>query len=190
MAESLPEFLRSVRNALETAGVPYMLVGSVASAAYGMIRATQDIDIVIDPSPRSLDRLLAEFPTRDFHVSAAAAREALAKGGTFRIMPVDALWKLDMIIRCMTPHGIEEFSRRRQMEIAGMEFDVATAEDTIIARLSWVAPGGSARQVDDVRGILAAQRGMLDEAYLARWIAVLELDELWKRSTDEFPPPE
>ena len=165
-----------------------MLAGSVASAAYGLIRATQDIDIVIDPSPRSLDRLLAEFPERDFYVSASAAHEALTRGGMFNIIPLDGLWKLDLIIRRMTPHGIEEFSRRRQIEIEGVPFDVATAEDTIIAKLSWAALGGSARQVEDVRGILVAQRGMLDDAYLARWITALELDALWQRASDALPP--
>ena len=76
MAESLQTFLRYVRAAFETAGVPYMLAGSVASAAYGHIRATQDIDIVIDPSPRSLDRFLAEFPERRARYSGGATRPA------------------------------------------------------------------------------------------------------------------
>ncbi len=185
MADSLQEFLRHVRTAFEIAGVPYMLAGSVASAAYGVIRATQDIDIVIDPSPRSLDRLLAEFPERDFYVSASAARAALASGGMFNIIPLDGLWKLDLIIRRTTPHGIEEFSRRRQIDIAGVTFDVATAEDTIIAKLSWAALGGSARQLEDVRGIVAAQEGLLDTAYLQRWIAALQLEALWQRATND-----
>lgn len=182
MADSLQDFLQSVRTAFARAGVPHMLAGSIASAAYGLIRATQDIDIVIDPSPVSLDRLLAEFPERDFYVSASAAHEALAKGGMFNIIPLDGLWKLDLIIRRMTPHGIEEFSRRRQIEVAGVLFDVATAEDTIIAKLSWAALSGSARQLEDVAGIVAAQQGLLDEPYLQRWIAALQLAELWRRA--------
>ena len=49
MADSLQDFLQVARRAFDAAGVPYMLAGSIASAAYGLIRATQDIDFVIDP---------------------------------------------------------------------------------------------------------------------------------------------
>jgi len=59
---SADDFLARVITALECAGVPYMLTGSYASAAYGTPRSTNDVDIVIAPSPDELRRLLREFP--------------------------------------------------------------------------------------------------------------------------------
>ena len=53
--------LRRVVDALEAAAIPYMLVGSFASTWHGAPRTTQDIDIVIDPTPDGLDRLLADL---------------------------------------------------------------------------------------------------------------------------------
>ncbi len=52
-------FLTRVVGALDGAGVPYMLAGSFASSHHGVPRATQDIDIVVDPTFASFDRFLS-----------------------------------------------------------------------------------------------------------------------------------
>jgi hypothetical protein len=44
-------------SALERHGVRYALIGSMAMAARGIVRATQDIDFFIDPSPENVARL-------------------------------------------------------------------------------------------------------------------------------------
>ena len=46
--------LREVITALEMTGIPHMLVGSFASTAYSSPRSTQDIDIVVNPTPEAL----------------------------------------------------------------------------------------------------------------------------------------
>ncbi len=52
-------FLARLIEALDRAGVPHMLAGSFASSLHGTPRATQDVDLVIDPTFQSLDPLLA-----------------------------------------------------------------------------------------------------------------------------------
>ena len=42
--------LRTVAAALDAAGIPFMLTGSVAAAWHGAGRATMDVDLVIDPT--------------------------------------------------------------------------------------------------------------------------------------------
>ena len=44
---------------LEAASIPYMVAGSHASSYHGQPRATQDVDLVIDPSPQQFDEFLA-----------------------------------------------------------------------------------------------------------------------------------
>jgi len=46
--------LGRVLDALDAVGIPYMIVGSFASGFHGEFRATQDADIVIDPTPEQL----------------------------------------------------------------------------------------------------------------------------------------
>jgi hypothetical protein len=42
--------LAVILRALEAAGIPYMVTGSLASSFHGVPRGTQDIDIVIAPT--------------------------------------------------------------------------------------------------------------------------------------------
>jgi len=49
-----------VADALEALGAPYLIGGSLASAAYGVVRATMDADLVADFA-QSMPRL---WPTR------------------------------------------------------------------------------------------------------------------------------
>jgi len=48
------DLLRHLVAVLERLDVPYMLVGSLASAAYGEPRMTQDIDVVVDPGEQQV----------------------------------------------------------------------------------------------------------------------------------------
>jgi hypothetical protein len=64
---------------------------------------------------------------------------------------------------------------------------VATAEDTILAKLEWYRMGGgvSERQWRDVLGVLKVQGERLDYAYLRRWAAQLSVADLLERALNE-----
>ena len=47
----------AVLSALARRGVRYVLIGSMAMAAQGLIRATRDMDVVVDPDPDNITRL-------------------------------------------------------------------------------------------------------------------------------------
>lgn len=68
------------------------------------------------------------------------------------------------------------------MRLLDTDTELASAEDTIIAKLEWAVAGSSERQIRDVAGILRAQAESLDRAYLDRWIMALHLDEAWQRA--------
>jgi hypothetical protein len=52
------DLLARMAALLEAAGIPYMLTGSFASTLFGAPRTTQDIDIVIEPTLGTLEKLL------------------------------------------------------------------------------------------------------------------------------------
>jgi hypothetical protein len=163
------------------AKVPFMIAGSFASTAHGLPRTTQDLDVVIDPPDSlALDSLTAALLNDEFYVDADTAKEALKHRTMFNAIDRSA-WKIDFILRKARPFSIEEFRRRTAIEILGVPVFVASAEDTIIAKLEWSKlSGGSERQRRDVDGILATMGGDLDRTYVERWVGELGLDAEWQ----------
>ena len=176
---SVEDVFVRVRAALEVAGVPHMLTGSFASSFHGAPRATQDIDIVIAPDRAQLLALIAQFPASAYYVSRDAAIEALERHGQFNVIDLTTGWKIDFIIRKPRAFSHEEFERRRPADLSGVEMDVASAEDVLLAKLEWAKRGGSARQIEDAAGIIRLQGDRLDTAYVQRWVMALGLQEQW-----------
>jgi hypothetical protein len=140
-------FLARVVGALNGAGVPYMLAGSFASSHHGVPRATQDIDIVADPTFDTLDRFLAALSGDDVYFDADVARDELRRRGQFNVIDGSTAWKVDIIFRKGRPFSRAEMSRRVAATVLGVDVFVATAEDTVLAKLEWAKLGESERQL-------------------------------------------
>jgi hypothetical protein len=179
---SQANLLAAIADRLETAGIPYMVVGSVASSYHGEPRTTLDIDIVIDPSSEALHRFVASLPTSDYYVDNNAVLEAYDRRTSFNVIESATGWKVDLLIRRERPFSRIEFGRRVVGSILGRPTPVATAEDTIIAKLEWSKAGESERQLHDAARILSAGATSLDRAYIARWIGELDLGDAWARA--------
>jgi hypothetical protein len=80
--------LRLVLGALAESDVPYMLVGSFASTVHGAPRTTQDIDLVIDPTPQSLSRFVALLESSTAYVGPDPL-EALERRDQFNVVDAD-----------------------------------------------------------------------------------------------------
>ena len=166
--------LRRVVDALEAAAIPYMLVGSFASTWHGAPRTTQDIDIVIDPTPDGLDRLLADLGADEVYVS-PSAHDTLAARDQFNVIDAAAGWKVDLIVRKDRAFSRTELSRRVPVRLLDVDTYAATAEDTILSKLEWAAASGSDRQLADAAAVIAVGGSRLDDAYLDHWAAELDI---------------
>ena len=181
-------FLR-LREALERAGVPYMLTGSFASSVHGVPRATHDVDVVIAPTREQLLALLDQFPDTEYYVSRDAALDALARRSQFNVVDFTSGWKIDLIVRKARDFSREEFDRRRAMDLDGVRLDVASPEDVLIAKLEWAKQCASERQLDDAAGVIRSQGEKLDIAYVERWVQALGLDDEWQRASNRAALP-
>jgi len=183
MSDETPSsLLRKVVDALEEHGIPYMVVGSFASTFHGEPRTTQDLDVVIDPTAESLQKLVDAFDPVEFYVDGDVARDALRRRTMFNVIEMATAWKVDLVIRRARPFSIEELTRRQRVMMFGVDVATATAEDTIIAKLEWAKLGGSDRQLDDVAGILRVRGASIDLAYVERWVSDLQLEAEWERA--------
>jgi hypothetical protein len=184
---SSSDFLARLVALLEAAAIRHMVAGSFASTFHGVARSTQDIDLVIDPTRDALDVLLASLDPDRYYADADTARDALRRRSQFNVIDMATAWKADLIIRKARPFSVEEFARRQPVELMGVRTYVATAEDSIIAKLEWAKQGDSSRQLRDVAGIVATRANTLDLAYIERWVKELAVEAEWLRARTAAP---
>lgn len=173
------DLVSDVVGRLKDAGVPHMLTGSVASSWYGEPRATQDLDVVIDPAPTALDQLIDGLLVDGWYVDRDVALSALRDRGQFNAIGPEA-FKVDFMIRHDRPFSRAEFGRRQPVELLGTRTFLPTVEDMVIAKLEWAQATDSERQLRDVQGMLAVAGPDIDLTYVDGWVERLGLAPAWE----------
>ncbi len=173
-------FAVQIIERLEQAGIPYMITGSLSSGVYGEARSTNDIDIIIAPTPAQLDAFVASADPK-WYVSAEMARDALSDRGMFNVIDPFSGWKTDLIIRKDSPFNVQAFDRRVQVDFMDRKVYMVTPEDAILTKLEWARKTKSERQLRDVAGILRVSGDRLDRDYLARWARELGVSDLLQK---------
>lgn len=184
VSRGVEALLPRIVEVMNVAGVPFMIAGSFATMAHGATTDAHDLDIVIDPTPASLDRLLSSLPASSYHVDAKGAHEALRTHGLFHVVDLATAWGIDFIVLKDRAFSREELKRRVTMRLHGVDVFVASAEDTLLAELEWSHnEGGSETQRRNARGILTNAK--VDLAYVERWVGELGLVNEWALVRDE-----
>lgn len=88
-------------------------------------------------------------------------------------------WKVDFIIPPFEPFHLEEFDRRRIVDVGGFQVTVVSPEDVIVAKLLWAKAGESERQLEDAATVVRFQGSTLDLRYIDKWVRLLDLEEQW-----------
>ncbi len=149
---SVRPVFEKIRAVLEQAGIPYFVTGSFASSAHGVPRSTNDIDVVIAPTPDQLHVLLEQFPSENFAKDEGDAFNALAHHSSFQVIDYVTMWKVDFMIHQETPFDHSRFARRQVVDIAGVRLQTASAEDILLTKLWWAKVGESERQLNERLG--------------------------------------
>ena len=178
-------FLERLVTALDDAGIPYMVAGSLGSSFLGKFRTTNDADLIIAPTTEQLDRFLAALEV-DYYVDAETARGALRDRSMFNVIEFASGSKADLIVLKDRAFSREEFSRRRRMDVLGFPVWAATSEDLILSKLEWSKIGESERQFQDALGVAIVQAPHLDRDYLRRWAVELDVEDLLNRMIAEI----
>ena len=77
-------------SALDRAGIPHMLPGSFAAAFHGRPRATQGVDLVIEPDERSLREFIAMLPRSTTSTRTPQSRHStMSRNATSSTLPPD-----------------------------------------------------------------------------------------------------
>lgn len=179
--------LDPVVNAFKKIGVSYYLGGSVASSAYGIARATLDVDLVADLSVQHVNSL-TEMLKSDYYIDKEMILDAIKRHSSFNLIHLEIMLKVDIFIIKDRPYDGVAFQRKRKdtldEEQGAAEFYFASPEDIILNKLEWFQMGGkiSERQWHDVLGIMKVQRELMDKEYLRRWAAELGISDLLEQA--------
>jgi len=171
MIETLRDFVAKA-NAL---GIEYMVTGSFAMSAYGEVRFTRDIDIVLQISEGQA-KDFAQLFEGDYYVSEESIRRAILRRSIFNIINNKYGGKLDCIVMKDTEFARTSFGRRYRVTVSGVEFWTTTREDLIIAKLNWARDTHSEMQIRDIANLTSTE---YDSSYVAGWIETLGLEEIW-----------
>jgi hypothetical protein len=181
--------LLQIVRALESNSIDYVVVGSIASSIHGDFRASADIDIVADISVEQIDPFVSQL-RNDFYIDDLAVRKAVTSRRSFNAIHLNAIFKIDIFLPA-DPLGRQQLVRREQHMLAPEQSErvwVATAEDTILAKLKWYRLGQHVSELQwrDVKGILATQGSRLDQDYLRSWAEQIGVLDLLQRAQNEI----
>jgi len=182
------EALSPLVEAFDRLGITYYIGGSVSSSLHGLARQSQDVDVIADIRPDQV-RALVQTLQSDYYVDEQAWQAAISHGHLYNVIHLNTMLKLDMIPLKRRAFTREEARRAqpRLLEAGTRQVRIASAEDAIPTKLEWFDLGGrsSARQWNDIHGIMVRQGASLDLAYMRHWADALRVRDLLERALTE-----
>lgn len=169
--------LRKLSTALDKFAIPHMLIGAFALAAYGQIRATQDVDLAIAASYEKSVELQSRLLKMGYQLASEPNPNA-------RFFLVTDLKEMFEVIMWTKPDGVvfDKELLRRRVKIRpfddSFEMFAIGPEDFVVNKLARGDRGVQDEQ--DVVSVLELQKGKLDYSYLrkrAKQADVMELLE-------------
>lgn len=185
-------FLKLVVEALEAAGVEYLVGGAIAEWAWGEPRATQDLDLVINLPIEGISRLSKELEKRDMLVPAEIMLDTILENRAD--IPINAIHVYSGLKADLYPvrEGDElrrsAFQRRQRVDYGppiGHVY-IHSPEDLILYKLLYYGISHQSKHFRDISAILRAKKNQLDYEYLEEWIARLGLGSLWEEILDSI----
>lgn len=153
------DVLREVTQRLESAGVAFMLTGSMAMNFYAQPRMTRDIDLVVQVTLNQTDLLVSLFEA-EYYVDRLAIAKAIAQRSVFNLIHNETIIKFDCIVLKNQQYRQEEFARRQRITLGDFHTWIVTREDLILSKLYWARDSKSELQLSDVRNLLSSDCDM------------------------------
>lgn len=163
--------LFKVADLLESLGAPYLIFGAVAVGIWGRVRATLDVDFMIQTDDAGFSRIEALAESAGLAVDRQWLDWNPQRRGVQLRLIIEP-FRADLV-RALDAHDHASMERRRRVDWRERSFWVISPEDLILQKLK------AQRDQDliDAAGIAEEQRGKLDEAYLDLWARRLGIEQ-------------
>lgn len=164
----LEKALRALSAHLEERRLPYMIIGGVANLAWGMPRATFDIDVTVWAPAGSEPALIRALGAAFKALPAEPEKFALET----RVLPLEVEGITVDLILGQLPYEEQAIRRARLIDMEGIRVRICAPEDLIVHKILSERP----KDLSDVRGIVRAQGKALDREYLDPLVRGLAAD--------------
>ncbi len=183
-------FLKLMLEALEAAGVEYLIGGAIAEWAWGEPRATQDLDIVINLPIKAVGKFSKELEKRKMLVPADIILDSIMEDRAD--IPLNAIHmysglKADLYLMREGDALRQSAFQRRLLVDYGPPIGnvyVHSPEDLILYKLMYLSLSGQPKHARDIAAILSAKKGQMDFKYIEEWVTHLGLGAIWKELLD------
>ncbi|MCP3957339.1 MAG: nucleotidyl transferase AbiEii/AbiGii toxin family protein [bacterium] len=133
---------RQVLAALEQEGVRYTIFGGVALNLHGLARATEDLDIFVEPERDNIDRLQTALRSvfDDPHIDEIQADDLLGDYPAVQYVPPDGSFHIDILTRLGEAYSFDGLKSQR-LDFDGLEVTVVTPQTLYEMKKGTVRPG-------------------------------------------------
>lgn len=193
-ADALLRALRHVWLTLEPLDLPMAVMGGLAMATWKSVRATRDVDLLLEAQEHDPNDLLARLRAAGMRPKREPPTTTLGELDIAQLLyePPDTFVDLQIdLFLARSPYHVQSLQRRVFTRLPHLDVEIAVlaCEDLILHKLL------AGRIIDraDAAALLRANRRSLDVDYLARWTRTLKLTreftQAWNDALPEDPPP-
>lgn len=154
---------------LESLAIPYMVSGSLATNVYGVPRATDDGDFVLELPPGGRIADIAGTLPEAIRLEPQVQFETVTASRMHVCTVADSAFRMELFLLTDDPYDRERFDRRYRLALPFGTVWMPTVEDVIVTKLLWATRAGRLKDQDDCRGVIAVQGNLVDWEYVGRW---------------------
>ena len=179
------DFIKLILEALQAAGIEYLIGGAVAVWAWGEPRSTLDLDLVVNIPLEAVGKLSHELKVRDFLVPAEIILDNILEERAD--LPINAIhmysgYKADLYpVRSGDALRASAFARRQRIDLGEPlgEIYLHSPEDLIIYKLWYYSLSQQTKHLRDITSIVLTLGDQLDTSYITVWVERKGLTSLW-----------
>lgn len=123
------EEAKRILATLEREGVRYVLIGAMAMAAQGLVRATHDLDFFVSPDPENVDRLKRAFKSlfdNDPNIEEISAEDLAGDYPALEYTPPHGRYSVDILSRLGEAFSYPDIESETVTTAEGTKISVAT----------------------------------------------------------------
>ncbi|HXO19573.1 MAG TPA: nucleotidyl transferase AbiEii/AbiGii toxin family protein [Thermoanaerobaculia bacterium] len=135
------EVTKKVLAALEREGVRYLVFGAVAINLLGLARATEDLDLFVDPDRANIERLKTALRSvfADPSIDEISAEELMGDYPAVQYVPPEGIFHLDILTRLGEAFAFRDLEAIR-VDFEGQQVSVASPETLYRMKKGTVRP--------------------------------------------------